>query len=140
MNLATMVALCCIILLGIGTTLNADLVATLFPVATGFGTVSAPVILILVLFTAGSWFLFLLVTSVSQDALLQKLGRLSATLAEKDREVLRLKAICFDFDESMETFQGVAARLDRRLRDLEPMLAGRRQESPRHTGGLGSAA
>ncbi|HEY7675782.1 MAG TPA: hypothetical protein VIG69_01830 [Candidatus Methylomirabilis sp.] len=130
MNLATAVALLCIILLGLGTSLNPDLVATRFPVATGYGTVEAPVILILVLFAAGSWFLFLLATSVAQGILLRKIERLSAAVAEKDREVLRLKAGFFD--ESAETLQHIAVRLDRRLRELEPLLAGRRGEPPTH--------
>jgi hypothetical protein len=134
MNLATAVALCCILLLGLGTSFNADLVATRFPVATAYGTVDAPVILILVLFAAGSWFLFLLVTSVSQGFLLRKIERLSAALAAKDREVLRLKASLFD--ESAETLQDITVRLDRRLRELEPLLAGRRGEPPAHATGL----
>ncbi len=134
MNLATAVALACIILLGIGTTLNPDLVSTRFPVATGYGTVDAPVILILVLFAAGSWFLFLLVTSVSQGILLRKIERLSAALANKDRELLHLKASFFD--ESAETMQDVAVRLDHRLRELEPLLAGRRGQPTAHAAGL----
>ncbi len=138
MNIVTAVALFLIVLLGIGTTLNADLLATLFPVATGFGTVKVPAILILVIFAAGSWFLFLLLTSLVQDMLLRKIERLSIALAEKDRELLRVKATAFD--ESVETLQSVAVRLDRRLRDLEPMLPGRRGEPPRHTSGLEGAA
>jgi hypothetical protein len=134
MNLATAVALVCIIVLGLGTTLNPDLVATRFPVATAYGTVDAPVILILVLFAAGSWFLFLLVTSVSQGILLRKIEQLSAALAAKDREVLRLKAGFFD--ESAETLHDITAGLDRRLRELEPLLAGRRGEPAAHTAGL----
>ncbi len=134
MNLATAVALVCLILLGIGTTLNPDLVSTRFTVATGYGTVDAPVILILVLFAAGSWFLFLLVTSVSQGILLRKIERLSTAVAEKDREVLRLKASFFD--ESAETLQNVTVRLDRRLRELEPLLAGRKNESAHHAAGV----
>ncbi len=126
MNLATVVALCIFALLGIGTALNPDLVATRFPVATGFGTVSPPVILMLVLIAAGSWFLFLLITSVSQGFLLQKIERLTAAIAEKERELLKLKATYFD--ESMETLQSAAVRLDRRLRDLDPLLAPRRGE------------
>lgn len=136
MNLATAIALLCITVLGIGATLNPDLVSTRFPVATGYGTVSAPVILILVLFAAGSWFLFLLVTSVSQGILVRKIERLSAGLADKERELLKLKATFFD--ESAETLQSVAVRLDRRLRDVEPLLAGRRGEPAAHAGGLGS--
>ena len=134
MNVATAVALLCIIVLGIGTTLNADLVSTRFPVATGYATVNAPVILILVLFAAGSWFLFLLVTSVTQGTLLRKIERLSAALADKEHELLRLKATFFD--ESSETLQSVAVRLDRRLRDLEPLMAGRRTEVAAHGSGL----
>jgi hypothetical protein len=138
MNLATAVALVCIIFLGLGTTLNPDLVATRFPVATGYGTAHAPVILILVLFAAGSWFLFLLITSVSQGILLRKIEQLSAALADKEREVLRVKAGFFD--ESVETLQAVAGRLDRRLRELEPVLAGRRGEPVAPAGGLESRA
>ena len=134
MNLATAVALLCITLLGIGATLNPDLVSTRFAVTTGYGTVSAPVILILVLFAAGSWFLFLLVTSVSQGILVRKIERLSAALADKERELLKLKATFFD--ESAETLQSVAVRLDRRLRDLDPLLAGRRGEPAGRAGGL----
>jgi hypothetical protein len=124
MNLVTALAICLMLLMGLGTILNADLVATTFPVATGFGTLTAPAILILVIFAAGSWFLFLLLTSVSQDILLRRIERLSGALAEKERELLHLKATLFD--ESMETLQSVAVRLDRRLRDLEPLLAGRK--------------
>ncbi len=138
MNLVTALAICLMVLLGIGTVLNAELAATAFPVATGFATVNAPVILVLVIFAAGSWFLFLLLSSVSQDILLRRIERLSGALAEKDRELLRVKATAFD--ESMETLQNVAARLDRRLRDLEPLLAGRRGEAARHAGPVQSAA
>jgi hypothetical protein len=134
MNLVTSVALFSILLLGLGTSLNADLVAARFPVATAYGTVDAPVILILVLFAAGSWFLFLFATSVAQGILLRKIERLSAALAEKDREVLRLKAGFLD--EPAETLQHIAVRLDRRLRELEPLLAGRRGEPPAHAAGL----
>jgi len=134
MNLVTSVALCFIILLGLGTSLNADLVAARFPVATPYGTVEAPVILILVLFAAGSWFLFLFATSVAQGILLRKIERLSAALAEKDREVLRLKAGFFV--ESAENLQHLAVRLERRLRELEPLPAGRRGEPPVRAAGL----
>src|SRR5262245_28785436 len=96
MNLVTAVAISLMLLLGVGTILNADLVATPFPVATGFDTVTAPAILILVIFAAGSWFLFLLLTSVSQDILLRRIERLSGALAEKDRELLHVKATLFD--------------------------------------------
>jgi hypothetical protein len=65
--------------------------------------------------------------------LLRKIERLSIALAEKDREVLRLKANASD--ESIEILQGIAARLDRRLRDLEPGLAGRRDDAVRPAGG-----
>ncbi len=138
MKVTTALALTGIALLGFGAALNADLVATRLPVATGHGTVSAPVILILILFAAGSWFLFLLITSVSQGALVQKIERLSTALVEKDREVLQLKATFFD--ESAETLQNVALRLDRRLRDLEPMLAGRQAEPAPHAGALAGPA
>lgn len=126
MNLATAIALCLFAILGIGTTLNADLVATRFPVATGFGQVDAPVILILVLLAAGSWFLFLVATAVSQRFLLQRIERLGAALADKERELLRVKATFFD--ESVDTLQNVAVRLDRRVREMEPLLAGRTPE------------
>ncbi len=138
MNLVTAVALLLIALLGIGTTFNADLVATRFPVATGYGTVNAPVILILVLFAAGSWFLFLPLTSVSQEVLLRKIERLSAALDDKERELLKVKATCFD--ESVEILHNAAVRLDRRLRDLEPLLAGRKGEPVAPAGGLGGRA
>jgi hypothetical protein len=126
-NLATVVALCVFAFLGIGTALNPDLVSTRFSLATGFGMVEAPVILLLVLFTAGSWFLFLVINSVSQDPLLRKIERLSGSVAEKERELLKMKASFFD--ESVETLQGAALRLDRRLRELEPVLNLRRAES-----------
>ena len=126
MNLATVIALCLFALLGIGVTLNADLVATRFPLATGYGSVEAPVILILVLLTAGSWFLFLVATAVSQQLLLQRIERLSAALADKEREMLRAKATFFD--QSVNTLQSIAARLDRRVRELEPVLAARQQD------------
>ena len=126
MNLATVVALCVFAVLGLGTALNPDLVSTRFSLATGFGMVEAPVILLLVLFTAGSWFLFLVITSVSQDLLLRKIERLSGSVAEKERELLKMKASFFD--ESVETLQSAALRLDRRLRELEPLLSQRRAD------------
>ncbi len=138
MNLATAVVFLCVTLLGVGATLNADLVSARFPLAIGYSTVSAPVILILVLFAAGSWFLLLLVTSVSQGSLLRQIEGLSAALADKGRELLKLKATFFD--ESAETLQNVAVRLDHRLRELEPLLAGRRGEPAVHAGGLESRA
>ncbi len=132
MNLATAVALFCITLLGIGTSLNPDLVSTRFALATGYGTMNAPVILILVLFAAGSWFLFLLVTSVSQGILLRKIERLSAALDDKECELLKVKAN--SFDDSVETLHNAAVRLDRRLRELEPVLGGRKGEPATHAG------
>jgi hypothetical protein len=107
--------------------LNAELVLRRFPLVTGFGTVNAPLILCLVLFAGGSWILFLLVTSVSQGILLGKLEGLSVALDEKDRELVRVKAAFLD--EAVQTLRNVAGRLDHRLRDLEPLLAGRLGES-----------
>jgi len=137
MNLATAIALCLFAVLGIGISLNADLVSTRFSVATGFGTVNAPVILLLVLLAAGSWFLFLVATAVSQQFLLLRIERLGAALADKERELLRVKATFFD--ESVDTLQNVAVRLDRRVRELEPVLATRKPEpaSQPHVGSFG---
>ena len=134
MWLATAVVLSVITLLGIGSVLNADLVLRRFPTVTGFGTVGAPLILCLVLFAAGSWVLFLLATSVSQWLLLRRLESLSVALDEKDRELMRVKAAFFD--EAVQTLRNVAGRLDQRLRDLEPPLAGRRGESVPYAGSL----
>ena len=138
MKLATAVVLCVIALLGIGSAFNADLVLRRFPVVTGFGTISAPLILCLVLFAAGSWVLFFLATSVSHGILLRKLAILSVALDDKDRELLRTKAACFD--ESVETLRSLAGRLDQRLRELEPLLAGRKAEPVARAGTFESRA
>ncbi len=127
MKSATAAVVFVIALLAIGSLLNADLVLRRFPLVTGFGTVNAPLVLCLVLFAGGSWFLFLLVTSVSQGILLGKLEGLSVALDDKDRELMRVKAAFFD--EAVQTLRNVAGRLDHRLRDLEPLPAGRRGES-----------
>ena len=71
--------------------------------------------------------MFLLVTWVSQGILLGKLEGLSVALDEKDRELMRVKAAFFD--DAVQALRNVAGRLDHRLRDLEPLLAGRRGES-----------
>lgn len=126
MKAATAVVLSVIAVLGIGSALNTDLVLRRFPVETGFRTVSAPAILCLVLFAAGSWVLFLLATSVSHAMLLRKLEHLPVALDDKDRELMRAKATCFD--ESVETLRNVAGRLNQRLGELEPLLGGRRGE------------
>ncbi len=131
MKLAAALVFSVTALLGVGSVFNADLVLRRFPVVTGFGTVSAPLILCLVLFAAGSWVLFLLATSVSHGILLRKLENLSVALDDKDRELMRTKAAFFD--ESVETLRNVAGRLDQRLRELEPLLPGRRGEPVPHT-------
>ncbi len=122
MKLATTISLCLIAFLVLGSALNADLVRKPFPVNTGFDAVEFPVILILVLFAAGSWLLFLLITSVSQGVLLQKIQELSVALDEKDRELFRVKATFFD--ETLEPLNGVPSCLDRRQRNSESRLAG----------------
>ena len=124
--------------LGIGTTLNADLVSTRYEIATGFGTVTAPVILILVLFTAGSWFLFFLVTSFSQGFLLRKVEHVSTAFAAKDRELQTMKAALFE--ESAETLRRIAVRLNPRLYEPGPLLAGRKAEPAPHAVSLESRA
>jgi hypothetical protein len=132
MKLATAIVVSVITLLGLGSALNGELVFRRFPVVTGFTTVSLPVILCLVLFAAGSWLLFLLATAMSQGLLLRKVEDLSAGLDEKDRQLMRSKAAYFD--ESVQTLRNVAGRLDQRLRELEPLLAGRKGEPVPHTG------
>ncbi len=138
MKVATAVVLFVLTLVGVGSALNADLVLRRFPVVTGFGTVNAPLILFLVLFGAGSWVLFLLATSVSQGLLLRKLQGLTVALDDKDRELMRTKAAFFD--ESVETLRSAAGRLDQRLRELEPLLAGRRADPAPRASGLESRA
>jgi len=138
MKAATVVVLSVIAVLGVGSALNADLVLRRFPLETGFRMVSVPAILCLVLFAAGSWVLFLLATSVSHAMLLRKLENLSVALDDKDRELMRAKAACFD--ESVETLRNVAGRLNQRLGELEPLLAWRRGEPVPHVSSLESRA
>lgn len=138
MNVPTVVALAFIIILGIGITLNPDLVLTPFPVATGLGAAHVPVILILTLFVAASWVLFLLVASIDQRLLLRRIERLSATLAGKEREVLRAKAA--SLGGSVEALQGVARRLDAHLRGLEATSGARGREGRLPPGGEGAFA
>jgi hypothetical protein len=122
MRFVTVVVLCAITLLTIGSVLNAELVMLPVSTNTGFATVSVPLILYVVLFAAVSWVLFLAATVVSQGLLLRKVESLSVALQEKDREVQRIKAAFFD--ESVETLRTVAGRLEQRLRELEPLSAG----------------
>ncbi len=138
MKVATAAVLFVLALVGAGSALNAELVLRRFPVVTGFGTVNAPLILLLVLFGAGSWVLFLVAASVSQGILLGKVSSLSVALDEKDRELMRMKAAFFD--ESVQTLRNVAGRLDMRLRELEPLLAGRRADPVPHPSSYESRA
>ncbi len=138
MKLATAIALVFIALLGIGAALNAGLVWRHFAVDAGFGTVSIPVILCLVLFAAGSWILFLVAASTSQGYLLRKVEGLSIALDEKEREILEVKAA--SFDEAVGSLRNVTMRLDQRLRELETVLAAHAGEPVRHPAGLESRA
>jgi hypothetical protein len=127
MKTATAAAVFVMALLAAGFLLNADLLLRRFPLNTGFGTVSAPLILCLVLFAGGSWMLFLLVTSVRHGILVRNLEGLSVASDEKDRELMRVKAACLD--EAVQSLRHAAGRLDHRLWELEPVLAVRRGDA-----------
>ncbi len=114
-NTATGVSFCLFAFLGIATTLNLDLLSMRFPLATGYGTVNAPVILILVLLAAASWVLLAILAQVSRWTLLQRIKNLSVVLDKKNRELLQMKATLLG--ESAKTLHGAAGRLDRRLRE-----------------------
>ncbi len=112
---ATGVAFCLFAFLGIATMLNLDLLSVRFPVATGYGTVNAPVILILVLVAAGSWVLFAILAQVSRRTLVQRIESLSTVLDKKHRELLQMKATLLG--EFTRTLHDAAGRLDWRMRE-----------------------
>lgn len=120
MSLMTGAALCLFAILGIAAGVNVGLVSMRLPVATGLGTTYAPVVLMLALFVVGSWLLLLFLASLGQRSLHQRLGRLSIALAEKERELLQVKAT--SLDQSAESLRQAAARLEQQLADMAPLL------------------
>ena len=133
MSLPMVLAAGVVLFLGVGSALNPDLVLTRFGLATGYGTVQVPVILVLVLFAAGSWIVFVVLWEVSQRVLLHRLERQAAALGQKDRDLLRMRAA--RSDGSMEAFQNTVQLLDRRVRELDALLSGLRGLGPDRVGG-----
>ena len=76
--------------------LNPDLLYQPSMLNTGFGRVVTPSITVLLVFAAASWILLLASGVFAEWRSERRMARMTETLAQRDREILQLKASAFD--------------------------------------------